>query len=97
MLHGIADFKPIVQLGQADLGDLIHCLYMVHIDSISFLNLPKLRRPSGQSLAEFSRPQTEKSILMYFFAGSAGEKIPLSPQVCGRCAAVRAGGCHSQN
>ena len=52
------------------------------------------RRPSGQSLAEFSRPQTEKSILMYFFAGSAGEKIPLSPQVCGRCAAVRAGGCY---
>lgn len=41
VLHGVADLEPVVQLGQADLGDLIHRLNMVHNDSISFLNLPK--------------------------------------------------------
>ena len=33
----------------------------------------------------------------HFFAGSAGEKIPLSSQVCGPSGAVRAGNCKPQS
>ncbi len=53
-----------------------------------------MQRSDKKSVADFQRPQALEWNQMHFFAGSAGEKILLSPQVCGPNGAVRAGGCY---
>ena len=49
---------------------------------------------SPKSLAEFPAPQGGKSNAIYFFAGSAGEKILISPGVPGP--ARRGSDCNAQ-